>query len=738
MTAAMTALGVILGTGAYMAPEQARGRVVDRRVDIWAFGCVLYEMLTTRRAFPGDDLTDVIAAVITREPDLTLLPETTPAYVRALLTRCFVKDPKLRLRDIGEARLQLTGAAPLAPSAPAVAAASRPWLVPVLALALVASVATVATLLWNRTAAAGGPSSYVSVTFAGGQPHPGRPIPSLAVSPNGRSFVYTASGPEGGGAQLWLRSLDGFESVPIPGTAGARGAFFSPRGDWIGYQRGDRVMKVATTFDPPEVVATMTGSLAGATWTDRDEIVFATSEPRALWRVPAASGDGVPDKVADGYLEWPDSLPGGTAVIVSTTSDMTTRSASGPAIARVDLATGKVTPLVDGGTYGRWAASGHLVFLRNNSLVATTYDPVTNKVGEMRVPVVDGLFMDPAISSGNYALSSAGTLVFFPGGADRFERTIAAIDPTRPTSPPISIVDRPRYYGPDFKVSPNGKRLAAVEFGWPDRIVVIDLERRYSFYLSPTAPNVSQGTPVWSNDNLQIAYRATDVTTGRTNIMRANVRDGGGPSEVILEDAGQAFLTGWAHDGLSVVADVDENVVLITPGATPVVTSLLEDAFGAAYSPDGLWLAVTSFRGGTSKIYVARADTPRDLKSVSNGNVTEPVWAPQGGRLYFVPAGGGGGGGGSGGGTRGEAGGQRIMAVDFGPGADPVPGPPFLVARASMVEPFSPIAPLRDGLVLTLARESTSTWWIGWSIWPWNVTPIGCRMRPHAWQASRS
>jgi hypothetical protein len=232
-------------------------------------------------------------------------------------------------------------------------------------------------------------------------------------------------------------------------------------------------MKVATTFDPPEVVATMTGSLAGATWTDRDEIVFATSEPRALWRVPA-SGDGVPDKVADGYLEWPDSLPGGTAVIVSTTSDTTTRSASGPAIARVDLATGKVTPLVDGGTYGRWAASGHLVFLRNNSLVATTYDPVTNKVGEMRVPVVDGLFMDPAISSGNYALSSAGTLVFFPGGADRFERTIAAIDPTRPTSPPISIVDRPRYYGPDFKVSPNGKRLAAVEFGWPDRIVVID------------------------------------------------------------------------------------------------------------------------------------------------------------------------------------------------------------------------------------------------------------------------
>ena len=203
----MTAMGVILGTASYMAPEQARGRPVDRRIDIWAFGCVLYEMLTARRAFPGEDIADVVSGVLSREPDLAVLPASTPPHVRALLARCLVKDPKQRLRDIGEARLQLPGGSSAAQAQTTTVAASlhSPWFA-ILAGAFALVAMALAYAGWQSRGAAPVPIR-LAVTFPeGGSLQRGIPRPSLAFSPDGRTIVYTAAGPEG--SQLWLRDLD--------------------------------------------------------------------------------------------------------------------------------------------------------------------------------------------------------------------------------------------------------------------------------------------------------------------------------------------------------------------------------------------------------------------------------------------------------------------------------------------------------------------------------------------------
>lgn len=681
---AHTALGIILGTASYMSPEQARGRQVDRRADIWAFGCVLYEMLTANRAFPGDEITDVIAAVITREPDFTALPASTPGHVRALLARCFVKDPKQRLRDMGEARLQLLGGAAPAESAGTTpsGATRRSPLVAVLAGALILVSAAFAYTQFSRTPAAADTPRRLAINFPdNAQLQKGIPQPSLAYSPDGQTIVYTSNGPEG--AQLFLRRVNEYTVTPIPGTANGRQAFFSPDGKWIGFVTLNEVRKVSISLGPPQTVATFEGATRGATWTDNEEIVFVSQgADAAMWRVPATGG--TPTLVTRAEVSYPGALPGGRAVVVTLDNPAAQRSSGDLIIAAVTLETGAVTKILDGGTYARWVPSGHLVYLRDNALMATPFDPVTLTAGEARVPVVTDIFMDPSVATGNFAISDSGALAYVPGSPADFERGLVALDPGRPGSAPEPVVPLRRHFGPP-RLSPNGKYIAVVERAWVDRIVVIDIERQTTSLLT-SGGFWNEESPVWSPDSKAIIFRAYKYQGG-PGLYRADV-DGAGDATLIVSDPAEATPAAWSGDHVVVnyrKLDGDNDLMLVTLGSTPSMRPLLSTAFNeanAALSADGKLIAYTSNRSGNNRTFVANFPEMTGITPVSaaGGN---PVWAHSGRRLYLRQ-------------------GRRVMTANVSASSPIVVSPPTYLTDFVPVIPTGFIVPMADERLLMI------------------------------------
>jgi len=682
---AMTAMGMILGTAPYMAPEQARGRQVDRRADIWAFGCVLYEMLTASRAFPGEDITDVIAAIITREPDFTALPASTPAHIRALLLRCFHKDPKHRLRDIGEARLQLLGAAEASEStgaSPTVATRRSP-LVATLAGALVLVSAALAYALSRPAADATAPPRRLAINFPDdAYLQKGIPQPSLAYSPDGQTIVYTSNGPEG--PQLFMRRVNEYGVTQIPGTGSGRQAFFSPDGKWIGFVTSNEIRKVPISLGPPTTVATFEGTTRGATWTDNNEIVFVTrgTEP-AMWRV-SADGGATPTLVTKAEVMYPGALPGGRAVVATLHNPAAERSSADLFIAAVSLETGAVTKILDGGTYARWVPSGHIVYLRDNALMATPFDPVTLKAGDARVEVVTDIYMDPSVATGNFAVSGSGALAYVPGSPADFERGLVALDPSRPGSPPVPVVPARRHFSPP-RLSPDGTLIAVVERAWVDRIVIINIENKASTLLTSGGFR-NEASPVWSPDGKSIIFRAINGA-GEPGLYRVEV-DGTGEATLIMTDAAESMPAAWL-DGNVVVnyrkLDGDNDLMLVTLGATPSMRPLLSTSFNetnAALSADGRVIAYVSNRSGSSRAYVANFPDMDGITPVpaSSGN---PVWAPSGRRLYFRQ-------------------GRRVMTADVSARSPLTVSAPTYLADFTAVIPAAFVSPMADGRLLML------------------------------------
>ena len=309
-----TQAGVLLGTAAYMSPEQAKGKPVDRRADIWAFGCVLYEMLTGKMVFGGESVTDTLAAVIKEEPNWSQLPAGTPVRVRVLLQRCLQKDPKQRLRDIGEARISLDevlSGAPepsLAPLAGSAALGRRILILGGGALLLVAAIASLVT--WNLKPAP--PSKPVS-RFAISLP-PGQRLDldkAIAISPDGTRLVYSA-GPSNLTTQLYIRTMDGLEARAIPGTGGRGNPFFSPDGQWIGFSNGKNLMKVSLSGGAPVNLADIpSGGFFGASWGSQGIIAFAPIGAFPIQQVPDTGGNSRPlTHLEKGEIahRWPEFL----------------------------------------------------------------------------------------------------------------------------------------------------------------------------------------------------------------------------------------------------------------------------------------------------------------------------------------------------------------------------------------------------------------------------------------------
>ena len=643
---AVTATGMILGTAAYMAPEQARGRTVDRRADVWAFGVVLFEMLSGRRMFAGSDTSEVIASVLRDTPDFALLPPSTPAEVRRLLQRCLQKDPSARLdsmrsagMDIADARAALADAAkrpyPL-PSDGGLARSSgggRPWgrALP-WALFAATAVAAVATRSVPNTATAPPVVTRSLVDFPQSALSSGRLGNLLTLSSDGMRLVYLGN-PEGRN-RLYLRRLDQFDASAIPGTENGSQPFFSPDGQWVGLFAAGKLKKVSLAGGPAITVADALSPEGGA-WGPDDTIVFAP-DARGLMRVSAAGGEAqrLTERAGDSALRqaWPTILPDGkTALFTSVTSAVTA------AIDAVSIDTGQVSRIVESGCCASYSMSGHLIYAHPTSgaVFAVPFDPARLAVTGKPVQVLEGAMVGLTVGS-HYAVSKAGSLVYLANNAIS-ARAFVWVDRTG-RSTPVDLEQRT--YGP-MTMSPDGRRLTThiYEGVNPKEIWTGDLQRgTLSRIASDGAINSS---PIWTPDGRRITFSSTRDQP-RQNLYWA-AADGSGTAERLTTSDFSQVTQDWSPDGTTLVfyerrPATGIDLWALTLDAARTTRPLLAtpaDEHAARFSPDGRYLAYSSDRSGRLEVYAQPFPGPGEVRQLSTDGGTEPVWARHGRELFF-------------------------------------------------------------------------------------------------------
>ncbi len=661
ITYGATVAGVILGTAAYMAPEQAKGRPVDRRADSWAFGVVLWECLTGKRLFAGEDAPDTLARVLTAEPDFTALPATTPWALHELLRHCLVRDVRHRLQAIGDARVVLedlaagTGeGAPLAPSTVAGAAAtgkaaSRQRLFARLALAgLGLSAVLGAALLWPSSPASSPPSIRAAIPLPEGLSLDGVGPPVLAMSPDGRTLAFLARR-ETGPQSLYVRRIEEAEAVLVPGSETAEGPFFSPDGRWVGFAVG--VSLIAAS--PPELrkYSLETGltqkicdldDFFGATWSAGDEILFVNAPPTPLSKVAASGGEPTPlgpFQVGGDELEadvaWPELLPGGRHLVLTDWWAYGTGE-----LVAVDLESRELISLGLRGSAARYLPTGHLVYAGEHaSLMAVPFDARTLEV--LGSPVA--LMPEIALGRGGvpaFAFSRDGTLVFATGYLPFSRR-----EPLRLVRKERSGEAAPLSFAPDLflrgaAVSPDGGRLVATT--WDGSRWVFDLARGTRAKL-PGELSTWGYRIVWTPDGQRMAFSA--VLPGQTSlaIFAQNV-DGAGEPEVLVEalPGREQYAAGWTPEGALVFwrsggpGDLDTLLARIRPGsAEEVIWNEGGGVAAADVSPDGRWVAFDSDASGDFQIYATPSAGGGRRLAVTAGGGRYPVWSRDGRELYY-------------------------------------------------------------------------------------------------------
>src|SRR6185437_14195522 len=461
MSPLATQAGIILGTAAYMSPEQARGKPADRRADIWAFGCVLYEMLAGEMAFRGETVSDVFAAVIKEDPKWGQLPAMTSTRIRVLVQRCLQKNPLQRLQAIGDARIVidevLSGAAdPTLPAqqnvAEVLASGWRlfaPWAVGGLIVgALVAGVIFLAVRpqaaprLVRRLTIGLPPSTSPSPFF-----------PDLALSRDGSEVVYSLL--QNGKTQLYLRPLDQFDAKAIPGTEGAYSPFFSPDGRSLAFFAGASLKKVDVAGGPVQTLCNSSG--AGANWA-ADGTIFFQGKNLGLSRVAGAGGnceDITKPDASKGEVghDLPELLPGGEAVLFNIGQGF---SAGQTSIAVLSLKTGKWHTIVQGGTYPHYVPGGYLVYGQSGALLAAPFDLSQLKMTGSPVPVLDGVMTNPDTGEARFAISRDGTLAYIPGSGAGSNRKLVLINQDGTSQ----VLTQTEGAYEDLDLSPDGRRIA--------------------------------------------------------------------------------------------------------------------------------------------------------------------------------------------------------------------------------------------------------------------------------------
>jgi len=641
--AMITGAGVILGTAAYMAPEQAKGREADRRSDLWAFGCVLYEMLTGRRPFQGDDVSDTLAAILRGEPDWSALPGATPASIRTMLRRCLEKDVRKRWQAAGDLRVELeaalaepqgihTQAASLTPRQPA-------WTIAALALlGLLFSAAVGAAVMWTlRPSVPSEMTTRFSFTPPEGQ-IAGATNQLVAVSPDGASVAYAVNN------RLYLRRMEDLESRLMLETDRplfiVSNPFFSPDGQSVGFWSvGGSLSKIATSGGGALSEASIP---YGASW-EGDTIVFGQAGAGIL-EVPASGGtpkvwvQTAPDETAAS----PQVLPDGTAVLFTVTKATGAARWDSADIAVAVRDSGQRKVLIRGGRAARYVPTGHIVYAVDRNLVAVPFDLERLEVTGGPVTVVEGVTRAPTFQdspdAANYSVSNNGTLVYIRGPAGGAAmRTLVWIDRQgreEPVSVPPRNFDQPR-------VSPDAQRVAVHVGAEGSDIWTFDLSR--GALMRQTFEAEEDETPMWSPDGQWIAYASTRGSQRTVFRRRA---DGSGAEETLssaplpthnhVEDwssDGRMLLIGTAE---ALTGQADLTVLPIDGDRTP--KPLLRTRFSesrARVSPDGRWVAYVSDESGRGEVYVQAFPSLQGKWQVSTGGGVQPVWSRQGSELFY-------------------------------------------------------------------------------------------------------
>ena len=633
LTAAATQMGMVIGTAAYMAPEQAKGLPVDKRADIWAYGAVLFEMLTGRKLFDAGDVSEMLASVLVKDPDISSMGHHVPAHIRSVVRQCLVKDPKERLRDIGDVRLAMKGTFETTAServGPTVAPTLPVWQRPVpllLALGLMAITGLVAWgLMRPAPASSGAVTRFPFILPEGDVMTIGD---GMALSPDGRTLVY--AGQRVGVQQLFVRRRDQMTVQPLSGTEGAVFPFFSPDGAWVGFFTNDFLKKVALVGGPP-VTLSPVGIRRGATWGPDDTIVFSSGLAPGLMQVPAGGGEprALTEPEAGVVHVWPRFVPGGEAVLYSSSQG----SLDSLEVAVVSLDTGEQRTLVRG-TDGTITASGHLVFGRQESLWAVPFDSDRLAVSGEPVPMVEGVQVNGG-GWAQYALADDGTLVYLPEtgvtrGATEFVWVDRVTGEETPLGTQAQAYDYPR-------ISPDGTRVAVDVNDQQQDIWVWDLSGETLARLTFDA--AQEQYPIWTPDGQRVIF--SSVRAGVPALLW-KAADGTGAAEPLGESERTRYPQAVAPDGSVVVVwevvDGNDNLIAVSLTGDPVSKDLLVTEFNernAVISPDGRWLAYQSNASGEDEIYVRPfPDADSAFYQVSTTGGTRPLWAPHGSELLY-------------------------------------------------------------------------------------------------------
>ena len=649
--AAMTAAGVILGTAAYMSPEQAKGRLVDKRSDVWAFGCVLFEMLTGRRAFAGEDVSDTLAEVLKGDPDWAALPATTPSSIRALVEGCLRKDRKQRIGDISTVLYLLNQPATTSGAAPAfVAPPPRPlWrrTLPVVVTAVVVFALT-AGAMWRLRLSV--PSTVMRFTMAlpDGQQWsgPGRSI--IAVSPAGTHIVYSAN------RRLYLRSLSDLEVRPItgvdnPGNTNQVNPVFSPDGRSIAYwEQSDGTIKKIALSGGAAITVCQADSPFGISW-DGDTIFFGQGS-KGIMRVSANGGkpEAVASVNAGELAHGPHLLPDGQTLLFTLATGANADRWDKARIVAESLKSHERKTLIDGGSDARYLPTGHLVYALGGVIFAVPFDVKRLVQSGGSVPIVEGVRRAIAnTGSAQLGISDTGSLAYVPGPVSTTSGQMSVGLFDRKGGSALLKIQPGAYQLP--RMSPDGKRIA---FGSDDgkeaSIWIYELSGTSSMRRLTFEGQGHNRFPVWSADGLRVAFQSD--REGDLGIFWQRA-DGAGTAERLTKaDEGASHIPeSWAPDGERFLYNAGKG------GATSLWVFSLKDRkavhfdavespatalTGAVFSPDGHWVAYASREGRASSAVYVQPFPPTGAKYQISKNAEDghhPVWSPDGAELFFQP-----------------------------------------------------------------------------------------------------
>jgi len=628
LTMRATVAGVIVGTAAYMSPEQARGQGVDRRADIWAFGAVVYELLTGKPVFLGATVSDTLASVLRQEIDLS----PAPPRFRRLLRACLERDPRRRMRDIGDARLLLEE--PVAPAPPPRPPSRLPWIAAALAF-LAAAVFGFA--FWRATRSAGRPLTRFRVEL-GPDAVDGGQMTAL-LSPDGRRILYRAHTPNG--FVLAIRALDQPSATLLPGTEDTTFAFFSPDGAWIGFFAGGKLKKIPASGGAPFTICDASDP-HGAAWLPGGTIVgsFAAF---SLARVSDAGGATQPLYKDLDFARYPQALPGGN--ILFTSAPVGTLDFDNAAIEVVSLATGARRTVLRGGYSGRYLPTGHLLYVHSGTIWAVRFNPSRAETQGAAVPLLEGISSFAVDGAGHFDFSSDGTFVYVTGASYAAEQRIAFMDANGAIQP------IPGLSGTCLRISPDGKRLAFADKG---DLSVHDFGRDITTRIT-FDPAASNRAPAWSPDGRYVTYAGAGgiwwtrsdgsgqpvrILEGKPPPIPWSMTAGEGPHGLRLAFHRQADQ-GTQRDIYVLPLDVSDPDRPV-PGKPEVFVSNPENDVDPMLSPDGRWMAYGSQEEAeilNRQLYVRRyrpgSPAGGGLWQIPGAAGAIPVWSADGKQIFF-------------------------------------------------------------------------------------------------------